>query len=379
LEDIFSKESLQCEKAAVALMVRESGGSVRDALSLADQVISFVGDEAVSESRVAEVLGVADRALTRALVTSLASGDARTALESVDAAVGRGVDAVQLARAIVRYVRDLAVLQAAPDAPQLVVGSDEERAELVAQAKQIPGARIAQIFERMVRACDDLGETQMPRMVLELALIDVASMAPMLPLGDLMDRLEGLERKLGPAPRGGGGRPHPNPPPPSRGGSKTAPSPTASPTASPTPSPTPTRNAPADPLAEWEAVITDLEAAGSMTLVMAAQQARILAWTDDALTVSLPEGSMEAAIAADRDSVSNVQKILNKRFGRPIKFEVHTHNGSEPAAHKSLVEVDAERTASQRAARETEAREHPVTKMVLSTFGAEIKEIKTDG
>src|SRR5690606_10585334 len=76
IESLFRAEQLAYEPAAVGLIVRESGGSVRDSLSLADQVISYVGADTLTEAKVAEVLGVADRALTRALSEALASGDA---------------------------------------------------------------------------------------------------------------------------------------------------------------------------------------------------------------------------------------------------------------------------------------------------------------
>src|SRR5688572_27588408 len=76
LARIFTEEKLAIDAAAIALIVRESGGSVRDALSLCDQLISFVGDVRIAEGHVAEVLGVADRALTRSLVGALAGGDA---------------------------------------------------------------------------------------------------------------------------------------------------------------------------------------------------------------------------------------------------------------------------------------------------------------
>src|SRR5579862_510560 len=92
LTHVFAAESISAEAGAISLIVRESGGSVRDALSLCDQVISYVGDAAITEAQVAEVLGVADRALTRSLVSSLASGDAAGALGAVDTAIARGVD-----------------------------------------------------------------------------------------------------------------------------------------------------------------------------------------------------------------------------------------------------------------------------------------------
>ncbi len=197
LRSIFAKESIGIEPGAISLIVRESGGSVRDSLSLCDQVISYVGTNDIRETDVAEVLGVADRALTRNLVTALAEGDARRALEAADAASERGVDEVQLARAIVRYLRDLAVMQAAPGAGDLVEGSEEERQDLISLAHSIERARVTQMFDRMVQACNDLGQTQMPRLVLDLALIDVAALEPVLPLGDLLDRLAVLERRLG--------------------------------------------------------------------------------------------------------------------------------------------------------------------------------------
>ncbi|MEZ4364699.1 MAG: DNA polymerase III subunit gamma/tau [Kofleriaceae bacterium] len=76
LARIFAAEQLSVEPGAISLIVRESGGSVRDALSLCDQLISYVGDRPITEADVAEVLGVADRALTRTLVDGLAAGDA---------------------------------------------------------------------------------------------------------------------------------------------------------------------------------------------------------------------------------------------------------------------------------------------------------------
>src|SRR6188768_383045 len=137
LASIFKQEKLKIEAGAISLVVRESGGSVRDALSLCDQIISYVGDATISEAHVAEVLGVADRSLTRTLVRALATGDAGAALGAVESAIERGVDEVQLARAIVRYLRDLAVLQVAPAKPELIDASDEERAELSTEAAEI--------------------------------------------------------------------------------------------------------------------------------------------------------------------------------------------------------------------------------------------------
>src|SRR5689334_1005717 len=206
LTNIFANEGLSIEPGAISLVVRESGGSVRDALSLSDQLISYVGSATMTERHVAEVLGVADRSLTRTLVRALASGDAGATLAAVESAIERGVDEVQVARAIVRYLRDLSVLQVAGGRRGLVDATDEELAELEAEAADLARARVTQLFERMLRCCDELGKTLQPRLVLDCALIDVATIEPLVPLGDLIDRLNELEGKLAGRPvRAGGG------------------------------------------------------------------------------------------------------------------------------------------------------------------------------
>ncbi|MCE9573846.1 MAG: DNA polymerase III subunit gamma/tau, partial [Deltaproteobacteria bacterium] len=205
LANIFTTEGIDADAGAVNLIVRESGGSVRDALSLSDQVISYVGQAPIREAAVAEVLGVADRALTRTLIDALARGDAGAALAAADAATERGIDEVQLARALVRALRDLAVVQAAPGRPELIDASDDERAELEVTAGQIPTTRVTQMFERMLRCADDLGKTLQPRLVLDFAMIDLATLEPLVPLGDLLARLGELEHRLGGGGGGGGG------------------------------------------------------------------------------------------------------------------------------------------------------------------------------
>ena len=196
LTRIFAAEALTASADAISLLVRESGGSVRDALSLCDQLISFVGDATITEQHVAEVLGVADRSLTRSLVRALANGEAGAALGAVESAIERGVDETQLARAIVRYLRDLSVMQVAPERPELIEASDEERTELHAESQQLARSRVTQMFDRMLRCCDELGKTLQPRLVLDCALIDVATTEPLVPLGELVERLSELEARL---------------------------------------------------------------------------------------------------------------------------------------------------------------------------------------
>jgi DNA polymerase-3 subunit gamma/tau len=425
LAALFAKEQLPVEAGAISLIVRESGGSVRDALSLSDQIISYVGDATITEAHVAEVLGVADRTLTRTLVRALARGDAGEALGAVESAIERGVDEVQLARAIVRYLRDLSVLQVAPDRKELVDASDEERAELATEARDIERSRVTQMFERMLRCCDELGKTLQPRLVLDCALIDVATIEPLVPLGDLLERLGALEGRLAGrvATGGGGGRPGVRPqtsdfrPQTSERAAQRpkgdehrsdSPAPKSEvrslksevPPQAPTPvhvppsGPVPKLDAhvasgsgphriptnPAETLKAWEHVLRELEKV-NITLSGLFEPARVMVWTTERLDLAFPsQFEMSKELAEDKDKLEALRKVLQDDFKHVPKISISLIDGDALADNgpRSILEASRERSTQERTKREAEAREHPITKHVLQTFGAQIKEIKTD-
>ncbi len=398
LTEIFKKEKLKIEAGAISLLVRESGGSVRDALSLCDQIISYVGDGTIEEKQVAEVLGVADRSLTRGLVTALASGAAGAALAAVESAIERGVDEVQLARAIVRYLRDLAVLQVAPDRAELIDASDEERAELAAEAKQLDRTRVTQMFDRMLRCCDELGKTLQPRLVLDCALIDVATIEPLVPLGDLLARLGELETRVrsgapaAPRPQAAPAKPKASDLRPQASGDgpspeARSPKPEALITAPSGPVPKLEKAAtgsgphtvpssPAEILREWEHVLAKLEAVHPM-LPGAFEPARVLAWTKDVLELGYPS-QYEAIKDRAESKLDDLRGVLANEFAQKPKIMVKLIEDSESTNARSVLEATREKSNAERSKREAEAREHPITKHVLQTFGGQIKEIKTD-
>ena len=448
LTKIFEQEKLPIDPGAVRLLVRESGGSVRDALSLSDQIISYVGGETITERHVAEVLGVADRSLTRTLVRALADGDAGGALGAVESALERGVDEVQLARAIVRYLRDLSVLQVAPGRAELVDATDEERADLLAESRELDRSRVTQMFERMLRCCDELGKTLQPRLVLDCALIDVATIEPLVPLGDLIERLGELEARL--AGKGGVRAPAPRPPapapvraapptaaapavaapkpapppstpPPSASPPSASPPITSPPSATPPapaagqvsaqasvqpsgpvpqapsvasgsgphddrPLPAPTMGVPTTPedaMSAWNAVLAQLEAQRKVSLFGLFEHARVLRWTKDALDLGYPAGMHDIGeMASERDKLDELRALVRELVPemKSVKLSVRMLDAAESqqAGARSVIEASRERGAAERSKREVEAREHPITKHVLQTFGAQIKEIKTD-
>src|SRR5262249_17377117 len=88
---ILTAETIQADEHAIALVSREAAGSMRDALTLLDQVVAFAGDKLVG-SEVARQLGIADREHLTKLADAVLAGDGKQALEVIDAVASQGLD-----------------------------------------------------------------------------------------------------------------------------------------------------------------------------------------------------------------------------------------------------------------------------------------------
>ncbi len=107
LRFIVQEEGVQADEAALRLLARRAGGSMRDSQSLLEQLLSFSG-ERITENDVHAMLGTAQVGRLRAIVGHLIDREAGPALEQVDAAIREGVDVGQLAEQLLGYLRDVA-------------------------------------------------------------------------------------------------------------------------------------------------------------------------------------------------------------------------------------------------------------------------------
>jgi len=200
LSSVLTKEGISFEPSAVQLVAREGQGSVRDSLSLLDQVLAST-EGTLTEAHVSSVLGVADRGLIVGLGRAITERDPATALQLIDSAYGRGFDLSQLAKTLLGHLRDLLVIAVVKDPLPLLEATPSELEELRAQSDRAKG-RAEQLFNRMMRVADETSRAALPRYVLEVGVVELCAIEPMQPIGELVDRLELLEDRLG-----GGGRP----------------------------------------------------------------------------------------------------------------------------------------------------------------------------
>jgi DNA polymerase-3 subunit gamma/tau len=340
---------------------------VRDGLSLLDQVVAYVGGETLTREKVAEVLGVADRRLLYQLADKVLARDVAETLRHVADAVDRGVDLMQMARAFLAFLHDLEILTAVPDAEDLIDATVEEAAESKALAGKAGKGLATSLFDRWVRAVEDAARSQTPRLLLEMALVDLCNAEPMLPLGDLLDRLEKLEGRLG----GAGALPA-RPAAPElrpRGAASVRPSAPPAPLAA---AAAPSLSPDSDIAEVWRRV---RESFGHRPAMAAAlDHAEVCGWEGGAVILQF---SQKFALDQTGKFKSEVERALTQITGTATRVELKMTTGKVLPLVRSEVGREAEAAQLDQHQRETEAREHPMVRKAQELFGVAPKEIKT--
>ena len=164
---IVTAEGSSIEEAAVDAVVRAGDGSVRDTLSILEQVLAFAGGGITAE-HVAQVLGTTPSATITDVVERLIAADVAGLLATVARLVDEGQDLRRFTLDLVGRLRDLLVLQAAPDHPELVDATREQRDRLVEQASRLPRERVLAALETLSATVVEQRQGA-PRLPLELA------------------------------------------------------------------------------------------------------------------------------------------------------------------------------------------------------------------
>ena len=210
LQEICREEKLEISERSLTMIVRQSEGGMRDALSLLDQVLSACGQTPTDEE-VADALGAIDRTLVQDLARALVDRDTRLLLERTDEAFNRGVDLKRLLEELAFELRHAFVAKTLGSAPAELAELDRKAAsDLAAKAD---AAQLARLFDVVHGSVWDVSRAAQPKLALEMALLKAVHLAPAASIPELVAKLERLVGgKAEPARVGApGGRPAPAP------------------------------------------------------------------------------------------------------------------------------------------------------------------------
>ena len=198
LASVCEAEGIVADPAALTLVARAAGGSVRDALSILGQLASGAGPDGLNYDSVAEQLGVTDHALVDATVDAIASGEGAQLFTVIDRVVDAGHDPRRFATDLLQRLRDLIVLSAmsSDDAVALLDASDGELEVMRAQAQRFTLAELSRAADLVSEGLTGLRGATAPRLHLEL-------LAARLLLPGADDSQAGLAVRLDRLERGG--------------------------------------------------------------------------------------------------------------------------------------------------------------------------------
>jgi DNA polymerase-3 subunit gamma/tau len=220
LRHIADAEKIKVADDALREIARAGEGSMRDAQSAFDQVISFSEGE-IGTADVEAALGLASAEMLARVMRAVAEGAPADALAVVDELSARGQDLRNFCRDLLAHMRDLLVFKVAGDGRGLADSTEAERRELANEAREFSESDLVRFFHSLTETEKHLRESAHPRYQLEIGLVKLVEMRRLAPLGQIVERLNALEEALrtGRTPAGGAGTPSAPPAaiPPRRG------------------------------------------------------------------------------------------------------------------------------------------------------------------
>lgn len=198
LSTICEAEGVAVDERVLSLVVRAGAGSVRDSLSVLDQLVSGAESGTVEYDEAVRLLGVTDEALLDEVVEGLAAGDGAAVFESVERVVEAGIDPRRFAADLLQRLRDLILVNAVPDAVArgLIDTPADRLSRLVDSAARLGQATLSRHADTVHEGLVEMKGTTSPRLVLEL--ICARLLLPAVSSSDhaVLQRLERLERRL---------------------------------------------------------------------------------------------------------------------------------------------------------------------------------------
>jgi DNA polymerase-3 subunit gamma/tau len=197
LEKICKEESATVAKGVIPLVVRASGGSVRDALSVLGQLLAGAGPDGVSYEIAIQLLGFTDGALLDDAIDALAARDGATLFKTVDRVIESGHDPRRFAGDFLERLRDLMIVDAlaATNANSILRELPDDQLERMrTQATNIGAANLSRCADIAAEGLTQMRGATAPRLILELICGRM-----LLPGGDntevgMLSRIERLER-----------------------------------------------------------------------------------------------------------------------------------------------------------------------------------------
>ncbi|WP_217208716.1 DNA polymerase III subunit gamma and tau, partial [Streptomyces sp. AC550_RSS872] len=196
LGEVCGREDIPVEDGVLPLVVRAGGGSVRDSMSVMDQLLAGAREEGVTYAMATSLLGYTEGSLLDSVVEAFATGDGAAAFEVVDRVIEGGNDPRRFVADLLERLRDLVILAAVPDAAEkgLIDAPADVLERMQAQAGTFGAAELSRAADLVNAGLTEMRGANSPRLQLELICARVMLPAAYGDERSVMARLDRLER-----------------------------------------------------------------------------------------------------------------------------------------------------------------------------------------
>ena len=192
LHAIAKKESLSINENALRLIAKYGEGSMRDSQVMLDQIVSFT-QGSVSEKDVAGILGIVDNEVLFAISEAVSGKDSKSALNIVGDLTDGGKDLMQVVLGLIEHFRNIAVAKVSKDPGSLIDSAADEIKRYCESAGNFTIEQILYIIYTLSNTIDFMRKTSLARIPFEAALVKLTQNSGVVPMADIIKRIEALE------------------------------------------------------------------------------------------------------------------------------------------------------------------------------------------
>jgi len=371
LREIAEKESVTVSDTSLALIARKGDGSMRDSLTAFDQVLAFCGND-VKDEDVGTLLGTIDRRLLAEISAAIFGGDTQGVLAGIKQVDLVGYYMRQFCQELIEHFRNLLVIRSVKKPEEILDITAAELDELQQQSLHITALDIQRRLTLFIKAESEMGYASFPRLIVEMALLKAALLAPLVPIQELIEKIKSLETAAvhTPALPWETARVAPAPAPQQTEPSHAVPSRQAQTAAVAAPSPQS-----ATALTDWgRFVVFVIEKDRQLGSVL--EHGSPLKRETGLIEIGFPAGSYYLIAAQDAEFIAEVTSLACTFTGVNTTIRVKSIDAGFADAPLSLAEKKKSDTEQRLEELKQEAANHPVVKEAERVFGCSITDVR---
>ena len=365
---LCEREGIAVPEESLTLVAREAGGSMRDALSLLDQVMTC-SDGPVTHEQVLNILGVVDRHIITGLAAALIVGDIARLLLAIQTVYDRGQDLKKLYADLLTHIRNLIVIKVGDPAAPLVDLPEGEIQLLREQVQDLSAGALNQVFNMLYREDVLVRLSAQPRLAVEMVLMQICQIKPTLPMDELIESVEALRQTMIATGGGLAVSVATADAPEKTGASGAKPEGYA---ASRQDSGPPHNTPMAIPSDEKEretawARIVDMLGTDLPALAANLQQSSLVAADERIIEIEVNGNEFSINRVRRRESIQAIGRMVQELFGRPLEIVVHGKSADPAVRQKKKVHEDQLKQ---------QALSHPMVSEVIELFQGKVVDVK---